>query len=150
MEYSRNLKVLFVFTLIAFSSCNKEESEQIDNLEQVGVLGQWKLEIRVVNGISSLAAECCDYIEFQSNSEPNDLIGEFRAFGAGYETNGIFELNTSNNTIQFDYDTTQKSYGFQILDDVITFTYSENNQNISEDWRKEENPSSTSSSNIRN
>ncbi|MFN4764547.1 hypothetical protein ACKGJN_15565 [Gillisia sp. Q332] len=149
MKY-KNLKILFVFTLIAFSSCNKEESEQIDNLEQVGVLGQWKLETRVVNGISSLTVECCDYIEFKTNTEPSDLRGEFRAFGAGYETNGVFELNTSNNTIQFDYDATQKLYGFQIIDDIITFTYSDNNQNIIENWRKDEDPSSTSSSNIRN
>jgi hypothetical protein len=53
--------------------------------------------------------ECCDYIEFKTDAEINDLIGAFKATGAGYETTGFFEVNTSANTIQFDYNDTQKS-----------------------------------------
>lgn len=138
MKNFRHLKVLFVIPLLVLSSCEKDEVEQTDQLAPIGVLGQWKLEIRSVNGISSLAVECCDYLEFSTDSEPSDLKGAFRALGAGYETDGVFELNTSNNTIQFDYNDTQKLYGFQLSDDLITFTYSENDQDISEDWRKEE------------
>lgn len=137
----KTLKILFILlpiSMTVLTSCDKDEVEQADKLEQIGVLGQWKLETRIVNGITGLIAECCDYIEFKTDSEPGDLKGEFRAFGAGYETIGVFELNTSINTIQFAYDDTQKLYGFQITDDFITFTYSEDNDEINEDWRKEE------------
>ena len=129
-------KILLFTSIILLTGCDKDETEQIDNLEQVGILGQWKLDTRIVNGISSLAIECCDYIKFKTDSGLGDLKGEFRAFGVGYKTNGVFELNTSKNTIQFNYDNTQKLYRLQISDDFITFTYSENNQEIIEDWRK--------------
>ncbi len=36
----------------------------------------------------------------------------------------------------FDFNNTQKSYEFQIKDDLMIFTYSESNQEIIEDWRK--------------
>lgn len=85
-----------------------------------------------------MATECCAYIEFKIDSEPEDLTGEFRAHGFGYEVNGIFELNILKNTVHLDYEDTQKLYEFQILNDVISFTYSENDQEIIEDWRKEE------------
>lgn len=137
----RNHKFLFIllFSIFTvFAGCEKDEVEQTDNLEQFGIFGQWKLETRVIDGITDLSVECCDYIEFKADNELDDLKGEFKAHGVGYETKGVFELLSSNNTIHFDYNNTQKSYKFQILDDLITFTYSEDNQEIIEDWRKEE------------
>ncbi len=118
-------------------SCDKEEIEQTDNLQQTGILGQWKLDSRETNGISSLAVECCDYIEFKTDSEPTDLTGEFKAFGAGYETNGDFELNNANQSIEFIYDE-QLLYEIQISDENIVFSYLENNDSIVEYWHREE------------
>ncbi|MFO7719320.1 MAG: hypothetical protein R6W85_02625 [Gillisia sp.] len=138
MKTLASFKILLFIFMILLTSCDKDQVEQIDNLEQTGVLGMYKLETRIVNGISSLAIECCDYIEFKTDSEPGDLKGVFRAFGVGYETNGVFELNPSTNTIQFEYNDTQTSYGFKSLEDVITFTYSEDNAEIIEYWRKNE------------
>lgn len=134
----KRFKILFVISLLALASCEKEDVQQVDELEQTGVLGQWKFEKRTVDGVSNLTVECCDYIVFETDSDLSDLKGTFRAFGAEYETNGVFELNTSNGTIQFDYNDSQKIYEFQISDDLITFTYSEGNQEVIEDWRKEE------------
>jgi hypothetical protein len=135
----KNLKFLLIalFTILTvLTSCEKDETEQIDNLEQLGIFGQWKLETLTINGITDLSIQCCDYIEFKADSEIGDLKGEFRAYGVGYETNGVFEINTSNTSIQFDYGNTQKSDEFQISDDLIIFTYSDDNQEIIEDWRK--------------
>lgn len=131
--------MLFVGVLaMAFTSCKKDGVVQIDNLEQSGILGKWERESYVVNGISSLAVDCCVYLEFQKDSEPDDLKGEFKATDFASETNGVFELNTSNNTIEFTYDDKQRLYEMQISDSFMTFSYSEDNDAIVEGWRKEE------------
>jgi len=39
--------------------------------------------------------------------------------------------------IHFDFDYTQKSYKFRITDNLATFTYFENNQEVIEHWRKQ-------------
>lgn len=141
----RQLKFLLVLPLAiitVFISCEKEEEnekiESSENLEQIGIMGQWKLDSRDVNRISSLAVECCDYLEFEKDSNPNDWNGLFSAFGSGYETNGVFELDTLNETIELSYDDKQKIYGIQISDKRIVFSYLENSDSIVEHWIKEE------------
>lgn len=137
MKYFRKFTIL-ILILTVLSSCEKDEIQTPDNLEQIGVLGEWKLETRTINGISDLAVLCCDYIMFRTDNELDDLKGEFTAFGDGYETDGVFKLNTASNIIHFDYDNSQESYEFQISNDLITFTYDENSQEVIENWRKEE------------
>jgi len=137
MKYVRKFAFL-VSILTLLSSCKKNESQTPDNLEQFGILGEWKLETRTINGNSDLSVLCCDYIMFKTGNELDDLKGEFEAFGNGYETDGVFELNTVNSIIHFDYDNSQKSYEFQISNNIITFIYDENSQEVIESWRKEE------------
>ena len=138
MKHLKYLPVVFLIILFVLTSCENDEIEQTDRIEQFGILGQWKLESLTINGITDLSIQCCDYIEFKKDTDSDDLKGEFIAYGVGYETNGVFELITSNNTIQFDYDNKQKVYEFQILDNLIIFKYSDDNQKIIEDWRKVE------------
>jgi hypothetical protein len=141
MTIMKNLKILITTVILSFivlTSCDKGEVEEIDNLQQTGVPGLWKLESREINGISGLAVECCDYIEFKTDSEPTDLKGKFKAFGVGYATNGVFELNTTDETIEFIYDDEQLLYEIQISENIIVFSYSEKNDSIIEHWRKEE------------
>lgn len=129
---------MLVFTLITLVGCEKDENEKRDNLQPIGILGQWKLDSRSINGISGLAEECCDYIEFKTDNEPDDFKGEFIAYGTGYETTGVFELNTIEHTIHFDYNDARMSYEYQIFDGLLIFNYLEDDQEIIEDWRKEE------------
>lgn len=138
MSIFKSLLIPFFLSLLLFTSCIKEATEPIDQLAQVGIYGEWKRDIYEVNGISSLAVDCCVYIEFIADGDPNDLKGEFRSTDSFSETNGVFELNASKSIIYFTYDQKQLSYGFQMLDDYITFTYSENNAEINEHWRKVE------------
>lgn len=130
--------VLFLCILITFSGCEKDNNETSDNLEQFGILGQWKLKTRIINGIADLSITCCDYIIFKPDNEPENFKGKFTAYGVGYETNGEFELNPSSSIINFVYDNSQKSYEIQISDSLTTFRYNENIQEIIEDWKKEE------------
>lgn len=138
MKYCKNLSTLLLGIFLLLTSCEKEEIKPTDNLNQIGILGQWKLESRAINGISDLSIQCCDYIIFNTDNNLDDLKGTFMASGVGYETNGEFELITSTNLINLDYDNIQKSYKFQISDSLTTFTYIENNEEIVEYWVKEE------------
>jgi hypothetical protein len=128
--------ILLVAILFAMPSCQKSEPAPLDELDQLGITGQWKLESRTVDGITSLIIECCDYIEFKVDNEPDDLKGEFISFGVGYETVGQFEINRTENSIDFYYNNQQKTYDFRIQNDLILFTYFENDQEITESWKK--------------
>lgn len=132
----KNLGILFAISLIVITSCGVNEAEQLDNLEEIGLLGEWKLDSRSVNGISDLSIQCCDYIEFKTDNDPSDLKGEFRSRGVGYETNGLFELKDSDKTIQFVYNNVQRAYEFQLSGDRLTFIYPEDDSEIIEYWRK--------------
>lgn len=134
----KNFIVSILSVIILFMSCDNTDIEQTDNLDQSGILGQWKLESISTNGISDLSILCCEYIQFIADDELNDLRGEFTTSGNGSSTNGVFELNTANNTIHFEYDNSQNSYEFHISNNFMSFTYEENNQEIIEGWRKEE------------
>jgi hypothetical protein len=141
MAKMKNLSETFIIifaTLLLLTSCKKKEAlEQTDNLQQTGILGLWKLDSREINGVLGLAVECCDYIEFITDGEPTDLKGEFKAFGAGYETNGIFELDNTAETVEFTYGDKQLLYDIQISDYTIVFSYSDDDDSIVEHWRKE-------------
>ena len=136
MESIKYLLLLIVFSASALSSCDSDD-EQLDSLEESGIIGTWKLESRTIDGITGLIIECCDYIEFRTEGKKNDLQGQFISSGVGYETIGVFEINNTNNTIQFDYNTKQLIYEYQVSNDLISFFYIEDNQDIIEDWRKE-------------
>jgi len=142
MKQLKFLLLLLISITAVFTSCEKDEEkgkiEPSDNLEHFGILAQWKLNSREINGISSLAVECCDYIEFETDNLPTDLSGLFNSNGVGYETNGVFELDILNESIEFAFDDKQKSYGIQISDTRIVFNYFENNDSIVEHWIKEE------------
>lgn len=142
MRQLKHLLILSLAITTLFTSCEKDEEkgniEPSDNLEQFGILGQWKLDSREINGISSLAVECCDKIEFETDNLPTDLSGLFNSNGVGYETNGVFELDTLNDSIEFVFDDKQKLYGIQISDTRIVFSYFENNDSIVEHWVEEE------------
>lgn len=139
LKYSLILSLAFLSVL---TSCEKDEEnvkiENPDNLEQIGIIGQWKLDFREINGISSLTVECCDYRNFEIDSKPNDWNGLLIAFGTGYETHGEFELDTSNESIEFSCNGDTKLYDIQIAVDRIVFNYLEDNDSIVEHWVKEE------------
>lgn len=135
------LLVFFFITFTVITGCEKnegekEEIEQTDNLNETGFLGQWKLEARSKNNISDLSVECCDYIEFKTDDDLSDLKGAFIATGVGYGTKGDFELKPSDNLIEFNYEDSEKVYEYQMINDVIIFTYLEEGNEVVEDWHK--------------
>jgi hypothetical protein len=83
-----------------------------------------------------LGVECCDYLLFSIDVNPSDWNGIFKAYGAGYELNGVFEMDPSNETIEFSYNENQKIYDYQLVDLSIAFSYTENGDSIVEQWSK--------------
>ena len=135
------MKSILIFTILVFAavpSCNDDE-ELIgeDILQDIGIIGKWKLDSRAVDGISNLAVECCDYIEFEQDKQTDPLSGNFQAYGYLFETNGIFTLNLNEESILFQYDNTQKVYTYTLEENILAFRYTENGQEISETWRRE-------------
>ena len=135
------MKSILIFTILVFAavpSCNDDE-ELIgeDILQDIGIIGKWKLDSRAVDGISNLAVECCDYIEFEQDNQTSHLSGNFKAYGYQYETNGIFTLDLNVESILFEYDNTQKVYIYTLEENILAFRYTENGQEISETWIKE-------------
>lgn len=128
------IQLLAFFLILA--NCKKQEAEQTDNLNQYGILGQWKLEARSVDGVSDLSVQCCDYIEFKTDTKLDDLKGAFTASGLGYSSDGYFELQLNNDSIHFDFADRQKVFEFQVSGDQVTFTYFEAGDRIIEAWRK--------------
>ena len=125
---------LAILVLVFLMGCsNAEESETMD-LEQTGILANWKFEKRFVNNIANLAVECCDYIEFSDDSHDNDLKGSFTSRGTGYETFGTFEINTASQVITFHFNDNQLIYWYDLQGDRLTFDFEENGQEVEEVW----------------
>ncbi len=135
-KYLKYWIVWSVASLLLITSCEEDQVESLDHLEQVGILGQWKLDNRSVNGIANLAVESCDSLHFDADSEPTDWKGMFRASGNGYARTGDFELDTLNRTIAFSYEDVLKWYSIQLTHNSIRFNYLENQDQIEEYWIK--------------
>lgn len=124
--------------IVLVSSCKKKAIDQFDKLEQMGILGKWKLQMRTINGITDLISHCCEFIEFNADNESDDLKGHFVATSPGNETSGLFEISTAAKTIRFEFNNKQLTYAYSISERIITFTYVENEVVIIEDWAKED------------
>ena len=137
MGHTILFSLLFPGVSVISSSCKKAEVVQVDELNHLGLPGQWKQESITINGITNMSVPCCDYIEFKTDSEPNDLKGTFKATGVGYESNGVFEVSAAYDTIKFEFDGKLITYGFLVSGNLLTFTPTQNGDIHSEDWRKE-------------
>jgi hypothetical protein len=54
MKAVSSILFLSSIVLIFLSSCEKKEIDQPDKLEQMCILGKWKLQMRTINGITDL------------------------------------------------------------------------------------------------
>ena len=138
-----HLPWLFILAgLLLITSCSDDDTgqevQQLDQLEQYDILGEWQLEVRSINGITDAAVECCDILNLRTDEVKDDLRGVFEASGVGYETQGTFLLNPDANKLQFIHSDEDLEYAFQVNADVLTFTYEEAGDTIEENWRKQE------------
>jgi hypothetical protein len=138
-DYVKSIRFILIITglLAALTACEKDNTPAYDPLLQSPVIGTWKLETRLINNLSDLAVACCDYLEFSTDVNPNDLKGNFTASGTGYENYGSFEINSDTQSIRFEYDNNTLLYNLQFSDDRIIFTYTEDDADVEEVWRRQ-------------
>jgi hypothetical protein len=139
MMQSRFLSGFILVLLLALTSCKKEEEVvvQPDRLEQVGILGAWRLQARAINGITNMSVHF-DTIEFETGSASDDLKGNFRSVSPGSETDGQFEVNTGEQTILFRFNDSELVYVFHIPGNDMTFTFTDDDDLFIEDWSRVE------------
>lgn len=138
MKAVSSILFLSSIVLIFLSSCEKKEIDQPGKLEQMGILGKWKLQMRTINGITDLTAPCREFIDLKADNEADDLKGNFLATSPGHETSGLFEISTTAKTIRFEFDNKQMTYAYSLSETMITLTYMENEVVIIEDWTRED------------
>lgn len=138
MKIPRILILLGLSFVMTLSSCEKDEEAPIDNLEKEGLLGRWQLQSSERNGIFDLSKPCCQEVEFKADSNPADLKGEFKSTFSGIETSGAFALNSAKDTLTLNFSSSQRTYGFDKLNETFTLIYTEQNDTIVEEWKKEE------------
>lgn len=132
------ISALFLtLSLLLLTSCEEDDTQQkTDSLAEIGILGEWEIESRTTNGATDMTINCCDFITLGTGNQTDDYKGEFQREGDGYERGGEFEVSTLDETIEFKFDNREVIYDYEISNDLITFTYSENEANIVENWRK--------------
>lgn len=141
MKKSNLFIVLIVLGSFVITGCDDDNqlpiNQQSDNLEQYNILGEWKMETRLIDNVTDAAVPCCDYITFSTDDTEDDLEGNFTAISTSNETNGTFVLNPAENTIKFSYNEDTLVYDYQINGTALSFYYVESSSNIEELWRKQ-------------
>ena len=115
--------------------CSKQND--IDTLANMGFYNAWKLESRVVNGISSLSVPCCETIVFQADSISTDLKGLFSAESNGTLSTGIFEIQPTYDSICFSFGNNQVIYAFTLNQTDLVFQFQEGDDLIEETWKRQ-------------
>jgi hypothetical protein len=134
-------KLIFLHLVLGallLSGCAKEDTQQLSELEQTGILGKWEIQGRITDQISDLKAYCCEFIVFVEDNQPTDNRGEFNSYGTGYETDGTFEINLTGDTVSFNFNDKYLKYRFEVQDTILTFSYEDDGHDVSEDWIKRE------------
>lgn len=140
MKQIKFLPVLFLIFMPLFISCAKddenEKTKPSDSLDKIGIIADWSLQSRTINGATDMSIKNA-IIKFIPDNKIDDLKGNFRREEGSFIAKGQFEIKPAINIINFDLSNVQKAYEFHISDDTMTFTYSEGNLEIIEDWKKE-------------
>lgn len=131
-----SLSLISLIVLFIFSGCESDDGNtKIDSLTKVGIIGTWQLETRIINNVSDPSIPCCQTIEFSTDTNPDDMIGLFSATDVGSVKTGDFELKNQNEIIEFRFGDDIMSYDISISNTIISFSYTENDHSIKEDWR---------------
>lgn len=130
------ISLLSLIVLFIFSGCESDDGNtKIDSLTEVGLIGTWQLETRIINNVSDPSIPCCQTIEFSTDTNPDDMIGLFSATDVGSVKTGDFELKNQNEIIEFRFGDDILTYDISISNTITSFSYTENGHSIKEDWR---------------
>ncbi len=127
---------LLLWTL---SACNKAIPHSDDLLFDVGLMGEWEISSRTVNGTPDPTVDCCEYLELRGDGVLEDLSGFwFYDDGDTVQTEGTFTVDTLEGDIQFFHQNSYFSLGYVVVSyDVIYLKQSLGSGLVEEIWRRQ-------------
>lgn len=136
---NRIYRITILSAIVAFSSCKKEDNEplpvnKVDKLDEIGILGEWEIESRVINGIDDMLPICCEFLDFQTGSNKDDFNGNMRYAEIDRDIAGKFEIDQANMTIEFIFEDYNYPSNLEIKDNVMHLTYSNEGLVIEDAW----------------
>lgn len=138
----KKLRFLVLMPLLMAFQCDDEISHtnENDNLYDTRLLGYWEIVEEVENGdMSDMQPKCCLFVDFLIDSNPDDLQGDYRYTDESGVDDGKFTVNRTENQIIFNNaENEQLIYEYSIYDsgDKLTFTFTENDSEIIQNWTK--------------
>ena len=128
----------FILTLILFVGCSDDDRNFTDELEQIGIVGNWEISSRSINGITPLIALCCEFIEFKADENKEDLSGIYHWSDGQFSDSGIFKIDIINQALILQDENDEDVYEFLISESGQEFilNYFDNESLISESWIK--------------
>lgn len=129
--------VFFLFSLYLLGGCQNEETTPTCDLRQSDLIGTWEIQSLTIDGISSLAIVCCQFLELQEDGQAQDCQGGFIYSDAQNLINqGSFVLAPSSLSISFNTGSRQFTYAYQVQNEQLTFIYQEDGAEFVETWAR--------------
>lgn len=127
---------LLLWTL---SACNKAIPHSDDLLFDVGLMGEWEISSRTVNGTPDPTVDCCEYLELRGDSVLEDLSGYwFYDDGDTVQTEGTFTVDTLEGDIQFYHQNSSFTRNYVVVSyDVIYLEHYAGSTYFEEIWRRQ-------------
>jgi hypothetical protein len=135
----RKALLYFTLTLWSLSSCNKPIPYSDDLLFDVGLLGEWEISSRTVNGTPDPTVDCCEYLELRGDSVLEDLSGLwFYDDGDTVQNEGTFTVDTLEGDIQFYHQNSSFTRNYVVVSyDVIFLEHYVGSTYFEEIWRRQ-------------
>ena len=120
----KKILVLLALTTSTFFACEIKVNDP-DKLAEVGILGTWEIHGQTINGITNMAVQCCEFVEFSPAGEPTDYSGDYKAYGGDYEVNGRFTVVVRTKTLTTFSEGRQEEFSYLIEDDFLEISYTD-------------------------
>lgn len=138
--FQQKLSVFLLFVLLVLTACDKDKVPQnACDFEEVQIVGKWEITFRASGNISSGAAECCEFLEFEGVESEEICGGTFKSYSSFHETEGTFEIDTELSEIRFLFGESQERVmTIDVDDNALSLTYEEDGNTMEELWRRVE------------
>ena len=134
------LRFLLLVPLLMAFTCDEDTDINYDNLNELGIFGEWEINSETIDGISDLTAPCCRFIEFLPDGNNEDFSGLFNySVQPTQSYDGIFTVDPTNQVITFQREGNEEvmySYTINNSQDTLSFTFTENEAVFEQDWVK--------------
>ena len=132
---------IFSVILLSLTACQRDEEAaspvQKDKLQEFGILGNWEINNRLINGVSDMLPLCCEYLEFKTDGNKGDLIGKMTYEDPTRVLNGTFVIEEADMTIEFIFDDSNFKADLEMKDDEIRLVYEEAGNTIDDSWKRQ-------------